>query len=1449
MPSSDSSRDALLERLAEEFVERHRRGEHPALAEYADRNPDLAAEIRDLFPALVRIEHLKPVAGDLTGKFVSESGREEEHITERLGDYRILRQVGQGGMGVVYEAEQESLGRHVALKVLPRQALVKGTYRERFRREAKAAAKLHHTNIVPVFGVGECDGTHYYAMQFIPGESLDKVLGDLRRLRAAAGSPATAATQSEASAAHSLLTGRFAMPPAAAAEEPSARPAPPAPAADGAHGSSTLSTSGPESHYFRGIARLAVQVADALAYAHRQGVLHRDIKPSNLLLDQQGTVWITDFGLAKAEGADDLTQSGDIVGTLRFMAPERFDGESLPQSDVYGLGATLYELLTLRPAFDDTNRARLVERVLHEPPVLPRKIEPGVPRDLETIVLKCLAKEPALRYATAERLAEDLRRFLADQPIKARRAGNAERTWRWCRRNPAGAGLIVTAALFLALLAIGLPLSLLLRAQRNTARENLERAMQAERELKLREDEIAIRSHLALARAHRLSGAQGQRYQCLDEIARAMALRPPEPLRRELRDEAVAALALVDVRPVRAIDMPPGARHMCFDQDFTQFAWVDRQGDVCLTQLRKPLPPEAGPGGWSEGAGRSGIDTPAADSAITRRIAGVGPIAGFGYRGFSTDARFLAIFTERNRTKQTVLWDLQQWKQHLVLEGEFLGYLPDGIRAVTWVSLADWEVRIYDIRSGAEERRFRLRPGWHGLAISPDGRRLAVTGDNDALQLWDLGTGTLSQTVSALSRNGWVAWHPKGHLLAATSSANGEQVIRVWDVTGNRLQAEMRPPAERISGISFSPDGCLLLSSGWDFMNRFWDPLSGHQHLAFPGGLSYQNLFNRSGRLLGYSLLGSKMTIWEVAHPVLSRVRVGLRPTDGGTTSSLDFGMDERLLVLSAKNGLHLWDRAEGRDLAFLPLGENQAIWHPDGRSLITSSDSGLQNWPIRAERRPNDSGAEFAVRLSLGPAKHLADVGRYWAAELTADGRKLAAVQRNQQRAVVVDLVNGTQRRTTSPHRNARRAALSPDGKWLATATWQSQGQGTTKIWDARTGLLAAELPPDLIQGDATVFFSPDGRWLVTGQDAEFRTWQVGSWKPQRVFRRESGYSEGTVAFACEGRLMVINRNPELLELVDPATGHLFATLTVPDKSPICALRFSADGSQLAVGCVNQPAFVWDLRSVREGLAPLGLDWDLLPYPPPAHSRFAGPLAIHVDYPDPKAAIGTSSLALALNPFNWDAYYQRGRAYGALKQPVHAIADYSMFLTLAPPTDQRRPEVLFRRSNSFLTLNRRAESLADMLHIAQGRPDQFGTLAAEASVRCNNLAWQLANGPEKERDLDSAIRLIGMAVELQPDEATFWNTLGAVHYRSGRYQEAVAALERSLAGGQGQHDAFDLFFLAMCHAKLGDQAKAKERFDRAVKWVKANTTSLRSAAVQELDAFRAEAEATLRAP
>ena len=391
----------------------------------------------------------------------------------QLGDFRIIREIGRGGMGVVYEAEQVSLGRHVALKVLPQQALAGSSNLQRFRLEARAAARLHHTNIVPVFGVGEQDGLHYYAMQFIPGQGLDVVFAKLRAGASsephdhALGDPRPAQRAVPGRRGTWRAQGRQVAPPPVPAR--SSGPARPAATTSSFRASrcqrfrprtaripSKPSGNEAEAPYYRSIARVGLQVAEALAYAHSQGILHRDIKPSNLLLDAKGTVWVTDFGLAKAEGSDALTQTGDLVGTLRYMAPERFDGWSDPRSDLYSLGVTLYELLTLRPLFDEPNRARLIKRVTHELPPAPRKLQPRIPRDLETIVLKAIAKEPAQRYASAEAMAEDLRRFLADRPVKARRTSGAERLWRWSRRNPALAVSLSSLFLVLAIGCIGM---------------------------------------------------------------------------------------------------------------------------------------------------------------------------------------------------------------------------------------------------------------------------------------------------------------------------------------------------------------------------------------------------------------------------------------------------------------------------------------------------------------------------------------------------------------------------------------------------------------------------------------------------------------------------------------------------------------------------------------------------------------------------------------------------------------------------------------------------------------------------------------------------------------------------------------------------------------------------------------------------------------------------------
>src|SRR5262249_50231709 len=307
---SSAERDPV-ERLAEEFVARHRRGECPSPAEYAERHPQWAERIHALFPALLLLEHHKPG--------VSDPGHSPEEASGasplmQLGDVRIIREVGWGGMGVVYEAEQESLGRGVALKVLAPQGLRDSKLRRRFHREARAAARLHHTNIVPVFGVGESDGRHYYVMQFIPGLGLDAVLKELKRLRGpcpeqqVSAVPAGGGSAAATEVARSLMAGGVPPPPApfpppGGTAPPALAPAPSSSVVlPGQSGQSSATDSAGQ--YARSVALVGVQVAEALDYAHRQGVLHRDIKPSNLLLDGRGTVWVTDFGLAKATDSD-----------------------------------------------------------------------------------------------------------------------------------------------------------------------------------------------------------------------------------------------------------------------------------------------------------------------------------------------------------------------------------------------------------------------------------------------------------------------------------------------------------------------------------------------------------------------------------------------------------------------------------------------------------------------------------------------------------------------------------------------------------------------------------------------------------------------------------------------------------------------------------------------------------------------------------------------------------------------------------------------------------------------------------------------------------------------------------------------------------------------------------------------------------------------------------------
>jgi serine/threonine protein kinase len=430
-PTAYASRPDSLANLVEELTAKLQAGERIDAEALARDHPEHAEQLARLLPALELLADLSrsgdarlPPAG---------AGADEPSAGGVLGDFRILREVGRGGMGVVYEAEQLSLRRRVALKVLPFAATMDERHLRRFLNEAQAAAHLHHPNIVPVYAVGCERGVHYYAMQFIDGRTLADLIRDRDR-----------------PAAPEDATGPYPPAPAVPAPEGPTRPA----------GALSTEPAGRGREFFRSAARLGIQAAEALEYAHATGIVHRDVKPGNLMVDGRGRLWVTDFGLARFDAGPHMTVSGDVLGTLRYMSPEQAlakHGLVDHRTDVYSLGVTLYELMAGEPAFAGPDRQEILRQIAFEEPRPPRRLDRTVPRELETVVLKAMAKAPTARYAAAGELADDLQRWLDDRPIRARPPTLGQRARRWARRHPAAvaaAAVVLAVSLLAAFLVL-----------------------------------------------------------------------------------------------------------------------------------------------------------------------------------------------------------------------------------------------------------------------------------------------------------------------------------------------------------------------------------------------------------------------------------------------------------------------------------------------------------------------------------------------------------------------------------------------------------------------------------------------------------------------------------------------------------------------------------------------------------------------------------------------------------------------------------------------------------------------------------------------------------------------------------------------------------------------------------------------------------------------------------
>ena len=1311
-PDLEDGRDPL-EALAEEFLDRMRCGERPAVSEFLARAPERAGELGELLSALLLVEDVKlhADATSAAGRTGLPGGRP---VLERLADFRILRELGRGGMGIVYEAEQESLNRHVAIKVLAPGTARSPQIIERFLREAKAAAQLHHTNIVPVFSVGEREGLHYYAMQFIRGLSLDKVLKEVRRQKDRA--PADPAE--EATAIHPAL--------AAATDS--------------------------DERYARSVAKIGLQVAQALEYAHQQGTVHRDIKPSNILLDVHGVAWVTDFGLAKAVEDEDLTRTGDLVGTIRYMAPERFRGLCDGRSDEYSLGLTLYELLALRPAFDASDREGLMYQVNRvEPPRL-RSLNPAIPVDLETIVHKAIEKEAEHRYNYAVELAEDLQCFLEDRPIAARRVSSTERLTRWARRNPGLATLGTALAGMLALVVVVIVVAdLRVRRQHQATMTNLRRAELAENDAVSK----LLDSYIANARAGRRGRYAGQRYEGLRTIRAAALLDQPGNRLLELRNEAIACLALPDLRPIRAWENGPQGGFLGVDVDPTtgRLARGTPRGDVLLR----------------------GPDTRGDEVRLP----------GDGLRvvmvRFSRDGRYLAVKHQERGEVVLVVWDTRRAAKLLHVpdgvDGDAVDFHPDGRTLAA--GRRDGSIVLYDLEGKSEVRRFPPGPVPHSIRFDSTGGRLVTVcpGARDGIQVRDVNDGTIAARW-ALPETGYsVDWHPDGRWLAVGGELGTIRLLDARDAS--RTPRTIQAHDGAVVALAFHPEGQLLASASWDGTMRLWDIRLLEQLVRCPLPEPRPLRFSRDGRFLGPGLDGASAWCWEVAEGVECRSLVGAEG-GGARTWSVDYLAGTGVLASAGDTGVRL-QVPGGAAAAFVALPGTAGIAAaPDGSFLITSGATGLLRWPVG--RLPTGD-LRVGPPEPLGPLAGLS-TGRV---RLGRDGRTLAVVIDSEVgRVVIVDLRGRDPPITLSGHPNLERLDLSPDGLWVATGTWQGNG---VKVWDARRGTLAREVA---VEGSADVLFSPDGRSLVTASGDEYAKWDLNSWSRRlQVPRKQAIGVPGMAAFSPAGGALAITRTRSLVQLVDAESGRELATLEAPEPKNVSALGFNPDGRLLVAALDGARIQVWDLGAIRRELESLGLDW-----------------------PTAKGAVSVASPMLTptqivVDDAPWMGPLARGEELARSgRWDDAAVAFEEAIASGARHVDAQARRVLLRQARGDKTAY--GEACRQLLQLFE---------SSEPVPRvANTIAWACALGSGALIDYSRVVHLAEIATASRPTSSRL-NTLGAILYRAGRFEDAVRQLRRAVEVHGADGTPHDALFLAMAHHQLGhaDEARRWLRLGTAV--------------------------------
>jgi WD40 repeat protein/tRNA A-37 threonylcarbamoyl transferase component Bud32 len=1111
---TDTDREHRLEQCIADYLAAEDAGSSPDRSALLAAQPDLAAELRTFFCEYDRIGHLaapfraavaagpgpadsptidlspqplgpatRPIlANTATTNDVAEPDLARGSRVHYFGDYELLEKLGQGGMGVVYKARQVSLNRPVALKMLRSGVLATDDDRRRFQNEAEAVALLDHRHVVPILEVGEHNDRRYFSMKLIGGSSLDKKLADY-----------------------------LADP--------------------------------------KGCARLLATVAEAVHHAHQRGILHRDLKPSNVLLDERDTPYVTDFGLAKRVGGEsELTHSGVIVGTPAYMAPEQASGRRgmvTTTTDVHGLGAILYAMLTGSAPFRGDSVMDTLQQVREWSPELPRRLNSNVPRDLEVICLKCLEKDPARRYASAQALADDLHRYLNAEPIAARSVGAAERAWLWCRKRPALMGLL--SALVLVLIAASGILVAYARQQAELARQQADRA---HTERLLRVQAIAERDR-----------AGRQAYVNAINLAwNAWQDGNPARVRDLLKSTSPSREGHVDFR---------GFEWSYLDQLDRTALWTFAPKDT-----RSPSIAFSPDGAWiavarNNGSDRKG-DIALLDARTGREIRTIAAkSASFSGIALSPNGAWIASTRD---DRSVVIWESRGGAEIMSLPGDQVSkamFSRDGRLLATLVTQsspagANAQVKIWDLAKRQAIQSLVIPSYAYNLAFSPDGKLLATAAGG--LQVWDTLTGQVVWKTGNHAIMTDVAFSPDGKLLAAASF---DGWIGLWDATTGVRGATLSGHRGEVQRLAFSPDGQRLASGGRDRIVRIWDIQSNRLQLELRGheSIVWDLAFSPDGgRLASVSFLDGVVKLWDTRQRQ-EAIELG-QPATGDLTFGLAYSADGRLLTAAQSAGhLQTWDVVRRSSLNQLDsatkTGRSWVAFSPRSDLLAT-----LDEKRSIVLRNPMTGALLRAMDSSEGS-------GRCCGA-FSPDGRFLAATSGTLSAIRIWDVSTGQLIAVLPGHKgDIECLAFSPDGRTLASGSLDT----TVRIWDfsSRREQLVYR---GHSQGIACVAFSPDGKRLASAQldsrsPGEIQLWDVSTGQSQGILRGHAGFAR-RLSYLDDGRRLASLGDDGQLKIWDVQAGQETLSLPAHTRNGI-AMAASPNGRQIATSGAEGSVLIWD--------------------------------------------------------------------------------------------------------------------------------------------------------------------------------------------------------------------------------------------------------------------------------